>query len=95
MHPGTLWAQHALNLAIRHTGLVTCVSLPAHDLTRDPIKQNIIYPGAQEGRIAFLTSHITPNIWIIIFIDAATRVRMMTTPLHTSDMATWLSLMTA
>ena len=51
MHPGTLWAQHALNLAIRHTGLVTCVSLPAHDLTTDPIKQNIIYT-AQEGRIA-------------------------------------------
>ena len=43
MHPGPLWVQHALQLAVTHTGRVACVLLPANDLTTDEAKQNTIY----------------------------------------------------
>ena len=90
MHPGPLWVQHALQLAVTHTGRVACVLLPANDLTTDEAKQNTIYTAAKDGRVTFLPSPASHNVWIIIFLDANTRTQMINIKPRRLEITTWL-----
>ena len=92
MHPGPLWVQHALQLAVTHTGRVACVLLPANDLTTDEAKQNTIYTAAKDGRVTFLPSPASHNVWIIIFLDANTRTQMINIKPRRLEITTWLPL---